>query len=140
MDDSRRIVALDEVPEDGSLLFTATVADGDERVEAILLRLTDGVVAYENYCQHWTDVRLDSGSGAALRNDELVCEKHGAYFEMDSGYCNFGPCEGATLEAVEIAVEDGAVYLADDRYAFEHLGPAADEDLSSGSRIGFSGS
>ncbi|SFS00967.1 Ferredoxin subunit of nitrite reductase or a ring-hydroxylating dioxygenase [Halomicrobium zhouii] len=142
MDDARRIVALDEVPEDGSRLFTVTVADGDggECVEAILLRSADGVVAYENYCQHWTDVRLDSGSGAALRDDEIVCEKHGAYFEADSGYCNFGPCEGATLEAVEVAVEDDVVYLADDRYAFEHLGPAADDDLSSGSRIGFSGS
>lgn len=137
MDESRRMVALDEVPEDGSLLFT--VAGSDERTEGILFRLADGVVAYENYCQHWTDVRLDSGSGAALRNDEIVCEKHGAYFEADSGYCNFGPCEGSVLEEIDVTVAEDAVYLTDDRFAFEKLGPAGDTDPSSGNRIGFSG-
>jgi nitrite reductase/ring-hydroxylating ferredoxin subunit len=141
MDEDRRIADADEVPDDSTLLFTAT-RDGDQR-EVVLTRRggdPDGeVVAYENYCQHWTDVRLDKGSGAMVRNGELVCQKHGATFQTDSGYCDFGPCEGAVLPAVEVRVADGAVYLVDDDYAFDHLGPADDGDLSSGSRIGFGG-
>ncbi len=142
MEADDRIVDVEDVPEDGNVLFAVSESDpdGDGSVrEAILLRLDDDVVAYENYCQHWTDVRLDSGSGAALRNGEVVCEKHGAYFELDTGYCNFGPCEGAVLADVEVTVAGGAVYLTDDRYAFEGVGPADDADRSSGSRIGFSG-
>lgn len=137
MDPASRIVDVEELPTDGTVLFT--MRDGTDRTEAILLALADGIVAFENYCPHWTDVPLDRGSGATLRNEELVCEKHGATFETDSGYCNFGPCEGATLTEIDVTVENGGVYLTEDGYSFEELGAAEDTDLSSGSRIGFSG-
>jgi len=137
MDAERRIVDVEAVPTDGSLLFT--MKNGTESTEVILLDLADGIVAYENYCPHWRDVRLDTGSGATLRNEELVCEKHGATFETESGYCNFGPCEGATLSEVDVTVEDGGVYLDEAGYRFEQLGGASESDLSSESRIGFSG-
>lgn len=138
MDDERRIAALSDVPADSTLLFTAR-RDGDPQ-ELILTRLADdSVVAFRNYCQHWTDVKLDKGSGALVRNDEIVCQKHAATFEQDSGYCNFGPCEGAVLDTVAVDVADDAVYLADDEYEFVELGTSGDDDLSSGSRIGFGG-
>lgn len=136
MDDSRRIAAADDVPEDGTLLFT--VSEGGDRTEAILTRLDDGaIVAFSNYCPHWTDVRLDKGSGALVRNGELVCQKHGATFERDSGVCNFGPCEGAVLETIDVTVEEGSVLLTDDDYAFENLGESREHDRSSGNQIGF---
>jgi nitrite reductase/ring-hydroxylating ferredoxin subunit len=137
MDEASRIASLDEVPADSSLLFT--IRDGFDTEEAILLTLSDGVVALKNYCPHWTDVRLDSGSGATVRDDELVCTKHGATFERATGDCTHGPCEGATIDEVEVAVHDGAVYLTDDDYEFENVGPSGDHDLSSRGRIGFSG-
>jgi nitrite reductase/ring-hydroxylating ferredoxin subunit len=137
MDADSRIVDADAVPEDGSVRFTLT--EGAETTEAILLRLADGIVAFENYCPHWRDVRLDKGSGATLRNAELVCEKHGATFETDTGYCNFGPCEGAALTEIDVTVDDGGVYLTEDGCRFDGLGGAHDSDTSSGSRIGFSG-
>lgn len=137
MEAERRIVDTEEVPADGTVLFT--MRNGTDTTEAIVLELADGIVAFENYCPHWRHVPLDRGSGATLRDDELVCEKHGATFETDSGYCNFGPCEGATLSEVDVTVTDGTVYLDEDGYSVEHLGPAEDTDLSSGSRIGFSG-
>lgn len=137
MDEDSRIVTLEEVPDDGSFLFT--VRDGFDTTEAFVVQLADAVVAFENYCPHWRDVRLDKGDGATVRNGELVCEKHGATFESDSGLCNFGPCEGAVLEEVSVAVEDGVVYLTDDRYEFENQGPSGDHDRSSRGRIGFSG-
>ena len=137
MNEDSRIVALDEVPDDGTFLFT--VRDGFDTREAIVVELSDAVVAFENYCPHWTDVRLDKGSGATVRNGELVCEKHGATFESESGLCSYGPCEGAVLEEVAITTEDGDVYLTDERYEFENQGPSGDHDLSSRGRIGFSG-
>jgi nitrite reductase/ring-hydroxylating ferredoxin subunit len=138
MDEDRRIAAVEEVPESGTLLFT--LRDGFDTAEAILTRLDDGsVVAFRNYCQHWTDVRLDKGSGAAVRDGEILCQKHGATFRQASGYCDHGPCEGASLETVDVAVEDGGVYLAADDWAFDDTGPSGDHDLSSGNRIGFDG-
>lgn len=137
MDEDSRIAAVDDVPADGSVLFT--VRDGFDREEVILLKLADGVVALKNYCPHWTDVRFDKGSGATVRNGELVCTKHGATFERATGDCTHGPCEGATIEEIDVTVEDGAVYLTDDDYDFDGTGPSGEHDLSSRGRIGFSG-
>ena len=137
MDAASRIAALDEVPADGTLLFT--IRDGFDREEAILTKLADEVTAYRNHCQHWTDVRLDSGDRAAMRDGELLCQRHGALFEQGTGYCTTGPCEGATLESVGVTVADGAVYLAEPDYEFEKLGPSGKHDLSSRGRIDFSG-
>jgi nitrite reductase/ring-hydroxylating ferredoxin subunit len=137
MDEDSRIAAVDEVPADSSLLFT--VRDGFDTEEAILLRLADGVVALRNYCPHWTDIRLDTGSGATRRNGELVCEKHGATFEAATGECTHGPCEGATIDDLDVTVSDGAVYLTEVGYDFEHVGPSGDHDLSSRGRIDFTG-
>lgn len=137
MDEDSAIASVEDVPEGGSLLFT--IRDGFDREEAILLELADGVVALKNYCPHWTDVRFDTGSGATVRGDELVCEKHGATFETATGFCTHGPCEGATIEEVDVTVVDGTVYLTAEDYEFDGRGPSGEHDLSSRGRIGFSG-
>ena len=141
MDEDRRIAAVSDVPTDGTLLFT--IRNGFDREEAILVRLggesdeREAIHAWKNYCQHWTDVRLDKGSGAAVRDGEVICQRHAATFEKDSGFCTHGPCEGAYLEDVAVTVAEGAVYLAAADYEFDGLGPSGDHDLSTGSRIDF---
>jgi nitrite reductase/ring-hydroxylating ferredoxin subunit len=138
------IAPVEEVPTDGTLLFTMRTRNGDgvtdEAIEVVLSRRDDDVVAYRNYCKHWTDVRLDKGSGAAVRDDELVCQRHGATFDRESGVCTFGPCEGAVLDNVDVRVADETVHLAEEEFEFGSLGGDESRDLSSGGgRIGFDG-
>jgi len=156
MDADRRIAAIEEVPDDSTLLVTlrpvdagavddgegdvGEADDGTPEAEAIVTRAAGEVRAFRNYCQHWTDVRLDKDDGAFVRDGEVFCQKHGATFEADGGYCNFGPCEGAVLESVGVTVDDDAVYLADDGYEFVRLGPAQRDGDGGGSRIDFTGS
>ncbi|QCC52335.1 Rieske (2Fe-2S) protein [Halapricum salinum] len=141
MSESARIADLDAVPTDGTLLFT--VEHDDEEREAILTRLADGsVVAWRNYCQHWTDIRLDTGDGAPMRGGEIACRRHAATFDRESGECTFGPCEGAYLNEIDVTVQDGEVLLTDDEYAFAYQGPADAHTAGSGStspgeRLGF---
>ena len=139
MQEHRRIVSVDRVPDDSTFLFTVRDPEADERKEAILVRLDGDVVGWLNYCQHFRHINLDKGTGAELRNGEIVCTNHGAYFEADSGLCTFGPCEGAYLDEVSVATADGEVYLADDRYEFVRVGPIEDDqfDLSSESNVEF---
>ncbi|ELZ59337.1 MULTISPECIES: Rieske (2Fe-2S) protein [Halorubrum] len=155
MDESRRIAGVEEVPEESTLLATLRPVDsaavdegegdvgesedGTPEVEALLTRAAGEVRAFRNYCQHWTDVRLDKDDGAFVRNGEVFCQKHGATFEADGGYCNFGPCEGAVLESVDVTVEGDGVFLADDAYEFVRLGPSAKQGDDGGSRIDFTG-
>jgi nitrite reductase/ring-hydroxylating ferredoxin subunit len=133
------IVPATEVPEDSTHLFRVRdVDDGAER-EAILVWLDGEVVGWLNYCQHMTHVKIDKGSGATMRNGEILCRNHGAMFRADSGECTFGPCEGAYLQPVDVAVEDGTVVLVDDDYEYVGPGPLASDpgDRSSTSNLEF---
>jgi nitrite reductase/ring-hydroxylating ferredoxin subunit len=133
------IVAAAEVPEDSTHLFRVRGIDADEEREAILVRLDGEVVGWLNYCQHMTHIKLDKGSGAPMRNGEILCRNHGAMFEADSGRCTFGPCEGAYLQTVDVAVEDGTVVLVDEEYEYVGQGALEEEpgDLSSTSHLEF---
>ena len=129
MDDSRQIVELEAVPDETTLVFRVRDREADEDHEAILVRPNGDVAAWLNYCQHLTHVRLDKGDGATMRNGEVICENHGAYFDSATGRCTHGPCEGAYLTSLEVSVTDGEVYLTDDDYAFVGTGPIERDDL-----------
>lgn len=140
MDETRRIAPVEDVPGDSTLLFTVREQDDDEECEAILHRREDGIVAWLNYCQHLTHIKIDKGSGAPMRDDELVCANHGAMFESDTGLCTYGPCEGAYLNALDVTVADGAVYLDDEDHQFVGLGGVETDDpadLTSTSNVEF---
>ncbi len=139
MSSASRITSVDDVPEETTFLFRVQPVDGDDTKEAILLRDDEGVVSWLNYCQHFTHIKLDKGSGAEMRDGEVICTNHGAYFEADSGRCTFGPCEGAFLNELEVGVENGDVYLVDDDYEFVGTGEieTAADDLGSKSNYEF---
>jgi len=134
-----RITAIEEVPERGSHLFTVGDSHGTDH-EVILVRCAEdpGVRAWINVCPHEYQ-RLDRGRGAAMREGEIVCPKHGSMFDACAGDCDNGEAAGTTLTAVGIAVEDGAVHLADEDYTYRHDGARDDDNdgPSSTSHIGF---
>ncbi|MFC6768733.1 Rieske (2Fe-2S) protein [Natrinema soli] len=152
--DAGRITALSDVPDDSTVCFRVTGESGEER-EAILV--TNGVAAtnggeragdtaddepvacWLNYCQHLTHIKLDKGSGAPMRDGELICANHGAYFEADSGRCTYGPCEGAYLTDLAVTVSEGDVYLTDEDYEFVGPGPIESDglDRTSSSNVEF---
>jgi nitrite reductase/ring-hydroxylating ferredoxin subunit len=141
---TQRIAALEAVSGESTVLFRVADDLGDER-EAILVgtepdpETGDGVACWLNYCQHFTHIKLDKGDGAPMRDGEVICANHGAYFDSESGECTFGPCEGAYLTELDVAVVDGAVLLVDDEYEYVGPGPVDDDDgdLTSTSNVEF---
>jgi|GEM_PF-129263 len=132
-----------DATNDDGIAMPDDMQDGDDDVrEAVLLQLggedddSDAVVCWLNYCQHMTHIKLDKGSGAPVRDGEVVCANHGALFAADSGECTYGPCEGAFLNEVDVRVADGGVYLADEDFEYVGEGPVeSDDDLSSSSNV-----
>ncbi|WP_254538581.1 Rieske (2Fe-2S) protein [Halomarina litorea] len=152
-----RLTAVEGVPENRSYRFTVREADGSEEV-VILVTRTDPlcdpegedprpVAAWRNYCQYETDQRLDRGFGAVVRDvletlvksreptrtkgsggGEIVCPKHGSMLDACSGHCDNGKAAGSTLVGVNVAVEDGVVYLPDRTVEFLHEGGIEDDD------------
>ncbi|MGA7805871.1 Rieske (2Fe-2S) protein [Bradyrhizobium sp.] len=72
----------------------------------------DEYVGYVNSCPH-SGVWLNIGSGDFFTADRafLRCGRHGAAFEIESGLCIQGPCEGKSLQPIALAVVDGEVCL-----------------------------
>ncbi|MFC4449962.1 Rieske (2Fe-2S) protein [Halorussus aquaticus] len=140
MTERTRLTTVETVYDQRSWLFT--VRDQyDEPDEVVLVPCEDGqtdadadgdeaersVEAWVNRCTHEAQ-RLDRGFGAAMRDGQIICPKHGSMFDTCSGYCDNGEAADTTLVSVEVAVEDDAVYLTDDDYDFSHEGSIEDGD------------
>ncbi len=86
-------------------------ADGSHKAFSIfVVRWGSQVFGYVNRCPHnggnldWERDQFLDPSG--LR---LMCGKHGSLFEIGTGCCVEGPCQGQGLEPVSVAVIDGDV-------------------------------
>jgi nitrite reductase/ring-hydroxylating ferredoxin subunit len=137
----QRLTTVDTVREEGSWLFT--IRDEYDELDEVLLLPCDEdgeeeVRAWINRCTHEAQ-RFDRGFGAAVRDGQLVCPKHGSLFDTCSGDCDNGEAAGTTLPPIEVAVNRGDVYLVDDDADFEHEGGIDDGDdgPESTSHIGF---
>lgn len=128
MVDGTTITAVADVPDGGSYRFTVRDRFTNER-EAILVRCEEepGVRGWINDCPH-ENQRFDRGSGAPIRDGEIICPKHGSLFDTCSGECGNGPAAGTTLPSVDVDVADGGVVLTDENYTYLHEGGVDDDD------------
>ena len=105
-----KICMMEEVPEREARAFDTE--DGD----TIFITQRDGsFCAYQNVCPH-LQVELEFLENQFLDQDQefIQCSTHGALFEVETGLCISGPCQGDTLEKVNIKVHsDGGIYLED---------------------------
>ncbi len=116
---------LDEIPSPGSRGFA--LDDGPGRCGIFVVRAADGVHAYVNTCPH-IGIPLDWVPDRFLTLDRTLiqCATHGAQFRIHDGRCIFGPCRGASLSPVAVAVRDGAVVLVGGEGAPGGAGPCRD--------------
>ncbi|GAA0649930.1 Rieske (2Fe-2S) protein [Salarchaeum japonicum] len=145
------LTTVEAVHDERSWLFTVVDDYGNEE-EVILVPCEDSVEAWVNTCPHEFQ-RFDRGTGAAMRERtpeassgdgeavgyQVICPKHGSMFDTCSGGCDNGEAAGTTLVDVDLAVEDGTVYLDDEDYVFRHEGGIddTDEGPSSTSHLSF---
>jgi len=82
--------------------------------EGFVLRWGEALYAFANSCPHWS-VDLDFGTGEFYDGelDRIVCKNHGALFHPQSGFCEWGPCTGHSLERFELTAdgEDAEVQI-----------------------------
>lgn len=133
MPDATEIADRSAVLTAGSHRFTAEDAFGNE-TEVILVPCEEapGVRAWVNTCTH-EDQRFDTGRGAAIRDGEIICPRHGSMFDACSGECDNGEASGTALPGVDIDVEGDIVLLTDRHYDYLHDGGVTDGDDEPGS-------
>jgi len=101
----------------------ADVADGASRVvafgaspqpfELIVVRTGGDVFGYVNECKHMgVGLNLLDDHAVETNDHHMVCQYHYAAYRFNDGYCTAGPCEGASLTAVPLAVRGDRIVIA----------------------------
>lgn len=88
---------LDDLPDPGSAILR--LRHGDDRLaQVMVVRRGTKVFAYEDVCPH-IPLPLEQLGGKVLASDgrRIYCANHGALFDIESGLCIKGLCEGKSL-------------------------------------------
>lgn len=113
------------MPEDLSQwrIETRTLAPGQSTKFSLRCggRIVDGFVvnhdgqlyAYVNRCAH-TGTPLDLWPNEFFTDDgrHLICATHGAVYQPESGVCIAGPCPGASLTPLPVALEGAELVIS----------------------------
>ena len=104
------ICSLNDIPTRRARGFNLlrVAEDGSHKTWNIfIVRWGKHVFGYANQCPH-QGVNLDWEKNQFLDPNGLriMCGKHGALFEIATGKCVDGPCQGEQLTPIELAVVD----------------------------------
>jgi nitrite reductase/ring-hydroxylating ferredoxin subunit len=83
---------------------------GTNIYDIFIQRQGNDVFAYVNCCPH-TGMPLNMEQGQFMEKSGryLMCHSHGALFQLSDGLCVAGPCNGASLQSVDIQIENGKI-------------------------------
>ena len=100
---------LDDIP-DGNACGFHPGAQRQDRLFAV--RRGSDVFVYLNSCPHnWVPLDWAKDKFLACPGGDIVCFAHGAHFDVASGVCTAGVCEGERLIAVPARIVDGVVMV-----------------------------
>ena len=76
----------------------------------LLTRSGEDIAAFHNRCPH-AGYPLQQADGRVLvqQGRYIVCGAHGASYELKSGACAGGPCNGDALTRIAIVVKGGEI-------------------------------
>ena len=78
---------------------------------ALVVRWQGSVYGYVNRCEHAALPLHWKGRVLEKSGRFIMCPRHGAIYEPDSGKCVGGPCQGSVLTALDVHEHDGGVWL-----------------------------
>lgn len=96
------------------------IAGKDDVVDAFIVRFRGTLHGYVNRCPHIPEdkITLDEPNGAFFDRlgRVLVCRRHAAQFDAESGTCVRGPCRGASLSKIDVVENADGVFWLGPRY------------------------
>lgn len=99
---------LDDIADGRAKEFSYSA--GNERTAIFIQRRGDEVYAYENSCPHaYIPLNMKPGIFTEKSGRYFMCQNHGALFDIKSGACLGGPCQGQPLTKVEIELKEGNI-------------------------------
>lgn len=105
-----RLCALDEIPDGGCKGF-----DDGTAASVFAVRQGQLVYVYRNCCPHaHTPLNWMPDRFLNREKTHIICATHGALFNLASGECVAGPCNGQYLTRIDSEIRDGEVWVMRD--------------------------
>jgi nitrite reductase/ring-hydroxylating ferredoxin subunit len=99
-----------EIPDKGAR--EVVFGEGYDCFRVLLLRSGASVSAYRNRCAHvHIPLNYEPQLFHIIDGEVLMCAHHGAMYRITDGVCFDGPCEGASLTPIPIAVRGDDIVL-----------------------------
>lgn len=90
------------------------VIKNDEILPAFAIRFRGVVYAYVNRCSHMQlKLNFINDNFFDFDREHLICATHGALYDVKSGACRDGPCNGLGLVPLSVTELEGRVTLSD---------------------------
>lgn len=111
---ARRLCRADELAEGEARGFV--FGEGPARIAIFVLRHGADFHAYINACPHQgTPLEIFPDRFFDALGRYLICRTHGALFRPEDGFCIAGPCAGKSLAPASIHVDEGTIWLAEEK-------------------------
>jgi len=134
LEDVFAICPVDFIPKQRCKAFTMVRQDdnlGQVPWNILIVRWGEAYYGYVNRCPHEKNpLNFEPDQFFDSMRKHLMCGKHGALFDIATGKCVEGPCEGQGLEPVKLVLLDGDVCVAGVRLV-EDDSPDEDETMGS---------
>jgi len=86
---------------------------GRDVFRVVVIRLGAQLLAFHNCCPHFSlPLNYEPDRFHVFGGDMVMCAHHTAIYRLTDGSCVDGPCTGARLTSIPIAIEGGDVLVA----------------------------
>lgn len=109
---TRYLCQVDDLPESAARGFDPWSQGRDSM---FVVRHAGRIHAYLDECPHIEGARMAWRKDGYLSGDRLhiVCHAHGARFDVETGLCVLGPCEGQLLTSIPLKIlSNGELVIA----------------------------
>lgn len=106
-----KLCNINEIDELSSKGFE--IGSGRKSRNIFIIKKEGVIYGYNNKCPH-AGINLEWQADDFLDNEQALiqCSVHGALFQIDTGDCAGGPCNGIGLEKVDLSInQDGDIFL-----------------------------
>ena len=89
-----------------------SLSDDKDSQDIFIANRDDKYFAYKNSCPH-TGASLNWQPDVFMDYDNfyIQCSIHAARFEVETGFCVWGPCANQSLKKIDISIIDNKIYL-----------------------------
>jgi nitrite reductase/ring-hydroxylating ferredoxin subunit len=81
-------------------------------VKGFVIKKNGHFYSYLNVCKHLpVTLDLNDDNFFSFDQSQIQCHMHGAMYEIETGFCTAGPCQGARLDSLNLIEDESSLLI-----------------------------